>query len=106
MLLAFKELKSINLNNKYPSFALGKLEDTRHLTLVLNTTLSFTTQKHIVVVKRPNSLNYLLFGMALAIHSQNVLPQHDINVHASNINKLHIALFGNEHTLHRNGFTL
>ena len=35
-----------------------------------------------------------------------VLPQHDINVHASNINKFHIASFGNERILHRNGFAL
>ena len=51
MLLAFKKLKSINLNNKYPSFALGEPEDTRHLNLVLNTTLSFMTQKQIVEAK-------------------------------------------------------
>ena len=72
MLLAFKKLKSVNLNNRYPSFALGKLEDTRHLTLVLNTTLSFTTQKQIVVVKKPRSSNYLLFVTALAIRSRNL----------------------------------
>ena len=59
MLLAFKKLQSINLNNKYSSFALGKPEDTRHLTLVLNTTLSFMTRKQIVVAKRLSSSNYL-----------------------------------------------
>ena len=72
MLLAFKKLKSINLNNKYPSFALGKLEDTRHLTLVLNTTLSFMTQKQIVVAKKPSSSNYLHFVTALAIRLRNL----------------------------------
>ena len=72
MLLAFKKLKSINLNNKYPSFALGKLEDTRHLILVLNTTLSFMTQKQIEVVKKPRSSDYLLFVTALAIRLRNL----------------------------------
>ena len=47
MLLAFKKLKSINLT-KYPIFALGKPEDTRHLNLVLNT---FMTHKQIVEAK-------------------------------------------------------
>jgi len=35
-----------------------------------------------------------------------VLPQHDINIYVSNINKFHIASFGNERVLHRNGFAL
>ena len=70
MLLAFKKVKSINLNNKYSSFALGKREDTRHLTLVSNTTLSFTTQKQIVVAKKASSSNYLV--TALAIHLGNL----------------------------------
>ena len=34
------------------------------------------------------------------------MPQHDINLHASNINKFHIASFGNERILYRNGFAL
>ena len=72
MLLAFKRLKTVNLNNRYPSFALGKLEDTTHLTLVLNTTLSFTTQKQIVVVKKRRSSNCLLFVTALAIRSRKL----------------------------------
>ena len=55
-----------------PKFCFGKLEDTRHLTLVLNTTLSFTTQKQIVVVKKPRSSNYLLFVTVLAIRSRNL----------------------------------
>ena len=35
-----------------------------------------------------------------------VLPQHDINIYVSNINKFRIASFGNERVLHRNGFAL
>ena len=35
-----------------------------------------------------------------------VLPQHDIDVHASNVNKFRTALFGKERVLHRNGFAL
>ena len=66
------KLKSLNLNHKNPSFTLGKREDTRHLTLVLNTTLSFTTQKQIVVAKKASSSNYLMFVTALAIRLGNL----------------------------------
>ena len=67
MLLAFKKVKSINLNKKYRSFALGKREDTRHLTLVSNTTLSFKTQKQIVVAKKASSSNYLVTALAIRL---------------------------------------
>ena len=66
------KLKSINLNHKNPSFTLGKREDTRHFTLVLNTTLSFTTQKQIVAAKKASSSNYLMFVTALAIRLGNL----------------------------------
>ena len=107
MLLAFKKLKSVNLNNRYPSFALGKLEDTRHSTLVFEYNFVIYDTETNCGGKKAELVELSAFCHGTGdSFTKFVLPQHDINVHASNINKFHIASFGNERILHRNGFAL
>ena len=106
MLLAFKKLKSVTLNG-YPSFALGKLEDTRHSTLVFEYNFVIYDTETNCGGKKAELVELSAFCHGTSYSFMKfVLPQHDINVHTSNISKFHIVSFENERLLHRNGFAL